>query len=50
MKHPISKRDQVRREIQSRVNFETTRYKERHKNKLRKITDELTNLKKKMAG
>jgi hypothetical protein len=40
--------DQVRREIQSRVHFETNRYKERHKNKLRKLTDELTNLKKKM--
>jgi len=41
--------DEIRREIQSQVHFETTRYKERHKNKLRKITDELTNLKKKMV-
>lgn len=40
--------DQVRREIQSRVHFETTKFKERHRNKLRKLTDELTELKKKM--
>ncbi len=42
--------NEITREIQSRVHFETTRYKERHKNKLRKLTDELTNLKKKMEG
>ncbi len=40
--------DEIRREIQSKVHFETTRYKERHKTKLIKLTEDLENLKKKM--
>lgn len=40
--------DQVRRSVQLQVKFETTKYKERHKNKLKKLTDELTHLKKKI--
>ena len=41
--------DEIRREIQSKVHFETKKYKERHKNKLKKLTEELENLKNKMV-
>ena len=41
--------DEINRRIQYEVHNETKRYKERHKNKLKKLTEELENLTKKMA-